>query len=614
LDEAVLVDAGESRQRVDQADVRAFRSLNRANAAVVRRVHVAHLEARPFSGQAARAERRDAALVGDLRQRVGLVHELAELRAAEEFAHSGDRRLGVDQVVRHHGRDVDRAHPLLDRALHAQQPDAVLVLEQLADRADAAVTEVVDVVDLALAVLQVHQLLDHREDVFLAQRGHRVLGIEAEAHVELDAADGRKVVAFGIEEQAFEQRLGGLLRRRLARTHDLVDRLEALVAVLGLVGSHGVADPRAGGDVVDVEQLDLVDAGLVELFEIVGRDLFAGFDPDAAGALVDQVLGREAAEDFLGRDQEGHEPFLLGLVGRTRADLLAGREHFLAGLGVDQREAGLGVAPQLGDERDLPAVLAALPGDGVVEVVEDFLAVEAERVEQRGHRQLALAVDADVDDVLGVELEVEPRATVRDHAGGEEELARRVGLAAVVIEQHTRRTVHLADDYAFGAVDDEGAVLGHERHVAHVDVLLLDIEHGAGLGLGVDLEHDQAQRDLHRRRVGDAALAAFGRVVLRILELVVDEVELGGAGEVADREHRAKRLLEARDIAGRLVGAQELLVRFALDLDQVRHLHDFVDVAEDLADTLLLRADGRADRGAGGLRLLRHGRTCLFAV
>src|SRR3546814_14944401 len=36
LDEAVLVDAGESRQRVDQTDVRAFRSLARADAAVVR--------------------------------------------------------------------------------------------------------------------------------------------------------------------------------------------------------------------------------------------------------------------------------------------------------------------------------------------------------------------------------------------------------------------------------------------------------------------------------------------------------------------------------------------------------------------------------------------------
>jgi hypothetical protein len=65
------------------------------------------------------------------------------------------------------------AHALLDRTLHADQTDAVLVLEQLADRAHAAVAEVVDVVD-ALgrvgAVLQVDEVLDRAEDVLAAQR------------------------------------------------------------------------------------------------------------------------------------------------------------------------------------------------------------------------------------------------------------------------------------------------------------------------------------------------------------------------------------------------------------------------------------------------------------
>ena len=83
---------------------------------------------------------------------------------------------------------------------------------------------------------------------------------------------------------------------------------------------------------------------------------------------------------------------------------------------------------------------------------------------------------------------------------------------------------------------------------------------------------------------------------LGVFELVIDEIELGGAGEIADREHAAQRLLEARDIADRRIGAQELLVALALHLDQVRHLHDFVDVAEHLADALL----GARDRSRGG--------------
>ena len=90
-----------------------------------------------------------------------------------------------------------------------------------------------------------------------------------------------------------------------------------------------------------------------------------------------------------------------------------------------------------------------------------------------------------------------------------------MGLALVVIEEHAGRAVHLRDDDALGAVDDERAVVGHERDVAHVDILLLDVLDGLGAGFLVDIEHDEAQRHLERRRIGHAALAALVDVVFR---------------------------------------------------------------------------------------------------
>ena len=263
LDEAVFVHPRIGRERIDEADIRAFRRLDRADAAVMGRVHVAHLEAGALAGEAARPERREPPLVGDLGQRVGLVHELRELRGAEELAHRRRRRLGVDQVLRHHGVDVDRAHALLDGALHAQQADAVLVLHQLADRAHPAVAEMVDVVDLALAVAQVDQRADDADDVFLAQHAQRVLGLQVEAHVHLDAADRGEVVALGIEEQRVEHRLRGVERRRLARTHDAVDVEQRVLARHVLVDVERVADVGADIDVVDVEHRDFLVAGLV---------------------------------------------------------------------------------------------------------------------------------------------------------------------------------------------------------------------------------------------------------------------------------------------------------------------------------------------------------------
>ena len=172
LDEAVLVDARERRERRDEADVRTFRRLDRADAAVVRGVNVADLEAGALARETAGPEGRETTLVRDLGERVRLVHELRELRAPEVLLHDRGDRLRVDEIVRHERVDLLRhAHALLDRALHADQADAVLVLHQLADRADAAVAEVVDVVDRAAAVLELDEVPHRLEDVL--RREHR---------------------------------------------------------------------------------------------------------------------------------------------------------------------------------------------------------------------------------------------------------------------------------------------------------------------------------------------------------------------------------------------------------------------------------------------------------
>src|SRR5581483_7603044 len=75
LDEAVIIDAREATQGADEADVRTFRRFNGADAAVVGRVNVADLEPGALARKTARTERGETALVRDLAERVGLVHE-----------------------------------------------------------------------------------------------------------------------------------------------------------------------------------------------------------------------------------------------------------------------------------------------------------------------------------------------------------------------------------------------------------------------------------------------------------------------------------------------------------------------------------------------------------
>ena len=230
LDEAVLVDAREGRQRVDQTDVRTFRRLDRADAAVVRRMRRAPRSPR-VRASGRRSERRETTLVRDLRQRIGLVHELRELRGAEELA-NGSRRLGVDQVLRHDRVDVDPTTCALDRALHAQQQaEAILVsISSPTERTRRLPRWSMSSISPRPSRRSTSARTTATMSSLRSTRTCRCRRIEVEAHVHLHAADGRRVVALGIEEQRMEHRFRRLDGRRLARTHDAIDVEQRLLA------------------------------------------------------------------------------------------------------------------------------------------------------------------------------------------------------------------------------------------------------------------------------------------------------------------------------------------------------------------------------------------------
>ena len=142
-----------------------------------------------------------------------------------------------------------------------------------------------------------------------------------------------------------------------------------------------------------------------------------------------------------------------------------------------------------------------------------------------------------------------------------EQLAARVRLALVVVEEDAGAAVQLADDDALGAVDDERTGVRHQRDLAEVDLLLLDVADDALAAVAGVVDH-QLRRHLDRRRERHAALAALVDVVLRLLEVVGDEDELARPVEVLDREDAAEDRLEPDLLAlvRRDVRLQELVV------------------------------------------------------
>ena len=269
------------------------------------------------------------------------------------------------------------------------------------------------------------------------------------------------------------------------------------------------------------------------------------------------------------------------------------------------------------------------PVDGVEGLENLLVGTQPQRAQEDRSQELALAVDAHVERVLLVVLELHPRAAIGN------DLAQEIGAVVGGLEEDARRAVQLRHDHALGAVHDEGAVRRHQRNIAEEDFLLLDVADGLVAGLGVLVVDGQPHGHLERRGEGHAALFALLLVVLqlqahRIAALVaevgrvlvvgaallaehvagqegigndhgaamhagraqvvqalqvsalalpvadreVDEVQLRDAAEVGNRENRHKHRLQSRVVAlvGQLVHLQEPLVGAALHFDQVGNL------------------------------------------
>ncbi len=228
-------------------------------------------------------------------QRVRLVHELAELRGAEELLERGHDRADVDDRLRRDRVLVLGRQALADDALHPVEADAEGVLDQLADGAQAAVAEVLVLVeavgdrvaggvlavtrerrglggvvlDLDLAVLgDAEPLRAGSTSSWTSAWMSSCVSVRVsrstsrpEARVELVAADAREVVALGVEEQLLQQRVGGVDAGRLARAL-LLEELDqrALLRLRGLgVRLDRVADVERAAEQVEqllVEPLD----------------------------------------------------------------------------------------------------------------------------------------------------------------------------------------------------------------------------------------------------------------------------------------------------------------------------------------------------------------------
>ena len=524
----------------------------------------------------------------DLGQRVGLVHELRELGRAEKLLQGRRNRLGVDQVVRHERVLLGLTETLLHRLFDPCQARAVLVLGQFAHAAHAAVAQVIDIVHLAVAVAQIHQNLDHSQDVFVAQH-HRAGGfVAADLGVKLHATDAREVIGVGVVEQALEQSLHGVLGRGFAGAHHAIDGHAGSEFIHRFVDAQGLRNVRTLVQFIGIDALQVEHAGAAQLFEQGFGQLFVGLGDDLAGVAIDDVAGDHATDQEVFGHADVRGAGLLQLAGMARSDALVLGHDDLARL-VGDVETGYFTAQTFGHELQLCTAVHQTEIVIDEEVRQDRFRIQANRLEQDGDRHLATAVDTEIQDILGVELEVEPRTTVGNDARREQQLARAVGLALVVLKEHAGRTVQLRDDHALRAVDDERTLVGHERYFAHVDFLLLHFLDDLRLrSRRFAVVNDQLHLGADRRGESQATGLALAYIKGGLGQVVLEKLHLDKTVVRDDRERSIEGGLQAlvRTFLGSYAGLKERGVRVFLHLQQIGNLQHAVAAAETFADSL----------------------------
>ena len=512
------------------------------------RVNVTNLKAGTLTGQTTGAQRGHTTLVRDLGQRVVLIHKLGQLGRAKELFHGSRHRLGVDQVLGHQAFGFCQAQTLLDRTLHTHQTHTELVFGHFTHGTHTTVAQVIDIIHHTVTVADVDQGAQHLDDVggffthlgkvllaFLIGTGAEVATViedtgtgfvfATETTVELHTPHTGQVVTLVGEEQVLEQVFRRFLGGRLARTHHAVDLDQCLQGSPGRVSTQGVGHERAVVQVVGVQGFEIGNSALLQLLQRFRCQLGVTLHQDLAGVLIDDGFGQVLALQVFGRNFQVLDIGLFQLANVARSNTTATLHHDFT---VRQDIEGRGFTTQT-LRHQLHAVNAVFHCNlvGLEEHLQHFVGGIAQRTQQDRRRQLAATVDPDEHLVLGIEFEVQPGPTVRNHPGGIEQLAGGVSLAFIVVEKHTGGTVQLGHNDTLGTVDHKGTVFGHQGHFAHVDLLFTDILDSPTGFLVID---DQTNPYAQRCGVGGTTNSTFFYIKNRLAELIAGILQRGIPG------------------------------------------------------------------------------------
>ena len=512
-----------------------------------------------------------------LRQRVGLVHELTELVGPEERVNDARQGLRINQVHRRKHLVIPHIHPLPNGPRHPRKPDAELIGQLLPDSPHPPVTQVVDIVDIGLRVNQLDQVLDNGDHILARQHLDLARNIQIQFLINPEPPHIPQVIPLVREEELVDHIPCRSLIRRLGVAQLAVDIHHRFLLRVTRVFLQRIVNDRVitGRSLFLMQQQgllprlqDLVDMLLAQNRLAVDDNLVPLDGNHLAGILVHKVLGPR-----LQNPRRQFPPHGLLQIGLVDLDLIGQVENL----------------------QDLP------------------IALEADRPQQRSHRQLLLPVDIRIHHVIDIRRELDPRTLERNNP-------RTVQLGPVRVhalaEENPRRPVQLRHNDPFRPIDDERPPRRHIRNGSEIDILHHRIEI-----LVFRVRTVQLQFGLQRHAIGQTALQTLVDRVSRRVDIVVDELQHEVIPRIIDREVLHEDFVQAliESILRGSLKLEKVFERFELHLQKVRIVHPEVRRGE--ADPLRLPTGNACSRGrCFGIRwhvslyVMNKLRVCVFSL
>ena len=383
-------------------------------------------------------------------------------------------------------------------------------MQQFAHASDPSVAQVVDVVHAAQTVFEI-KVVTHGGydvfpgDVFRRQHVHAVFNCLINAF--LVAAVFQNFVEF--------RKVGEFQHAQFLRVD--VGEIRRIFGEIIFKVHHVVADDldlaRIGRNINDV------DAGMLYFIRLIRVEFVAGARDYAAESL--NVFRQGVPLDSVGEGK-----FFVEFVSADAREVIAPRvkqqivELFFDGF-VGRHFARAKSLVQL--DETFPFALGHVLFQSFFQIFvmaesgDDFIVrAETDGTQKYRGRQFPGSVHGDPKHAVGVGYEFQPRAPVRNDGGVEHFFIAEFVLFFGGV--HARRAHKLADHDALGAVYNKGAVVRHEREIAHKHFLILDF---------TCIFTQQAHFYFERAGVSGVSLAALGFGILGLfVERMFEKIQL----------------------------------------------------------------------------------------